>query len=274
MCLPRRRGGSGSRGSGLAFGRGVRAGARAGARVYLCGAVRPRSRCGPARDALPRGHRVLFALELDHEGTHRAQVQVTEVGARGGVREEGLGLLDELDVLLARLELHLVSLRFQSAPREFGQRRVRVQPRQRVSGVVQPRQRVSARSPASRVPTGVRAPRQREFGRRRVRVTAPARFPSHRARLEPSFADAALCVQSIQSRGRAPGSSSRMGFSAATDWLQVGAGEKRREGAGPMGSMRGGTSGNGSRRRTRRASSFLVRCLASARTSTRLSGVR
>src|SRR5687768_7592541 len=48
----------------------------------------------PARDALPRGHGVLIALEFGHEGAHRAQVQVAEVGARVSVREQGLGPLD------------------------------------------------------------------------------------------------------------------------------------------------------------------------------------
>jgi hypothetical protein len=114
------------------------------------------------------------------------------------------GPLHELDVLLARLELHPVPLRFQSDPRNFGRSRGRVQPRrgrqrvwpesnrasacwsadvaqsnrasvaQRVLVRVEPRQRVLVRrrgavEPRQRVLVRVE-PRQRVLVRRRGAV--------------------------------------------------------------------------------------------------------
>jgi hypothetical protein len=108
-----------------------------------------------ACNALPFGHRVLFALELGHGGPHRAQMQVAEVDVRASVTEEGIGPLHELHVLLFRLELHPVPLRFQPALRPLGRPRARVPPRQRVFVCVRLRQRVFVRGSA------VVRPRQR-----------------------------------------------------------------------------------------------------------------
>jgi hypothetical protein len=60
-----------------------------------------------------------------------------------------------------------------------------------------------------------------------------------------------------------------MGHVDSMNACQAGSGGTSRAGAGPSGSMRAGTVGKGSRIRTSRASSRLVRCLARARTSTR-----
>jgi len=79
---------------------------------------------------------------------------------------------------------------------------------------------------------------------------------------------------SIQSRARSPGVSSRTGHVDAMNSCHVGSGGASRAGAGPSGSMRAGTARNGSRMRTSRASSRLVRCLARARTWRRFASVR
>jgi hypothetical protein len=59
----------------------------------------------------PRRYGVFPPLEFGHERAHRTELDLLERSARCRVREQSPRLLDELDVLLTRGELHRVALR-------------------------------------------------------------------------------------------------------------------------------------------------------------------
>jgi hypothetical protein len=229
------------------------------ARVPLCGGVRPRAR---VRACVQRA-----AVWSPRTFRARARPRGRASRASASRRGRGAGLCERggswpsrrADVLLVRLELHPVALRFQPAQRQLGQPRVRVAPRQRVLVRVAPRQRVLVRrcgavAPRQRVSVRVQ-PRQR---RQRVSVRRHGAGQPRAARAVVLGRGASRRVHSV---------------ARSSAGLEFADGVQRTHGLAP-GWRRDVTSGNGSRLRTRRASSFLVRCLVSARTSTRLSEVR
>jgi hypothetical protein len=115
---------------------------------------RGRVSCALAR---PVRGRVLLPLELRHQSAQGAQAQLAQVDPWRCLREKRFRLLDELDVLLARFELHFVALGFQPRRRRrfgFRRHRVRVRPRRCGNG----RRRVCVR------------PRRCGNGPRRARV--------------------------------------------------------------------------------------------------------
>jgi hypothetical protein len=149
------------------------------ARVPLCGGVRPRAR---VRACVQRA-----AVWSPRTFRARARPRGRASRASASRRGRGAGLCERggswpsrrADVLLVRLELHPVALRFQPAQRQLGQPRVRVAPRQRVLVRVAPRQRVLVRR------YGAVAPRQRVL----VRVS-PRQRVSIRVQPRQTFAGA------------------------------------------------------------------------------------
>ena len=104
---------------GARFGIMARLGRVASGKLAVRGRLCNRWRCGLGRGrvsyALARPVRccVFLPPELRHQSTHGAEMQLAQVHARSRLREKRFRLLDELDVLLARFELHFVALRLQ-----------------------------------------------------------------------------------------------------------------------------------------------------------------
>jgi hypothetical protein len=142
---------------GIIAGLGRVASGELSVRGRLCNRWRWRLGRGRVSCALARPvrGRVLLPLELRHQSAQGAQAQLAQVDPWRCLREKCFRLLDELDVLLARFELHFVALGFQPRRRRrFGFRRHRVCVRPRQRGIdrrgvhIRPRQRGTGRHSA------------------------------------------------------------------------------------------------------------------------------